>query len=201
MNHERVEKRKSEILSASMDAFAENGYHATKISDIAERLGIGHGTFYRYFKNKLDIFSSVLDLIIGELVKVVEEEEPDATNTLEEYRNQILRIGRRMYTAFIEDTRMAQIIFYEALGVSPDLNEKMNNLMALNEAGIELYLKNGIAKGFLKPGLDTAVLAKAINTLMFGGGKDILAAKDPGQMSERWIRSIALLMLDGMGTS
>lgn len=199
MKQERVEKRKTEILAAALDAFAENGYHNTRISDIAEKLGIGHGTFYRYFKNKLDIFSSVLDLIIDELLKVVQEEDPNATNSLEEYRQQILRIGSRMYRVFIEDTRMAQIIFYEALGVSQELNEKIDNVMKLIEAGIETYLKNGVAKGFLRPGLDTEVLARAITALMFGGGKDMMAAKEPRKLSDRWINSIALLMLDGMG--
>ena len=33
----------------------------TAIADIAKRLGIGHGTFYRHFKNKRDILDHVID--------------------------------------------------------------------------------------------------------------------------------------------
>src|SRR5581483_1391867 len=48
-----AERRKAElrreIIDAAFTCFAENGYHATGIADIAARLGIGHGTFYRYF--------------------------------------------------------------------------------------------------------------------------------------------------------
>ncbi|HNL81668.1 MAG TPA: helix-turn-helix domain-containing protein, partial [Agitococcus sp.] len=37
---------RSDILQAAFIEFAERGYHQTAISDIAKRLGIGHGTFY-----------------------------------------------------------------------------------------------------------------------------------------------------------
>ncbi|MFH2098718.1 MAG: TetR/AcrR family transcriptional regulator, partial [Pseudomonadota bacterium] len=71
MAQERTAQRRAQILAAALDAFSENGYHSTKISDIAGRLSMGHGTFYRYFKNKLDIFDSVLDLVIEKFAAVV----------------------------------------------------------------------------------------------------------------------------------
>ena len=46
-------------LSASM---RDLGYSLeTAIADIAKRLGIGHGTFYRHFANKRDILEHVID--------------------------------------------------------------------------------------------------------------------------------------------
>ena len=45
-----LEQKRKDILAASVQVFAEKGFHAAGIADIAQKLGIGHGTFYRYFK-------------------------------------------------------------------------------------------------------------------------------------------------------
>ncbi|WP_323794052.1 TetR/AcrR family transcriptional regulator, partial [Nocardioides sp.] len=79
----RVEQRKAElrreIVAASFDCFAEKGYHATGIADIAARLGIGHGTFYRYFANKRDIVEHVIDDLIARILAALgDENAPDA---------------------------------------------------------------------------------------------------------------------------
>ncbi len=51
---------RADILQAAFVEFSERGYHQTAIADIARRLGIGHGTFYRYFENKRDILEHVI---------------------------------------------------------------------------------------------------------------------------------------------
>ena len=58
---QRKAELRREIVAASFDCFAERGYHATGIADIAARLGIGHGTFYRYFENKRDLLVKVIE--------------------------------------------------------------------------------------------------------------------------------------------
>ena len=52
---------RADILQAAFIEFSDRGYHQTAIADIAQRLGIGHGTFYRYFDNKRDIFEKAKD--------------------------------------------------------------------------------------------------------------------------------------------
>jgi AcrR family transcriptional regulator len=52
----------AEIIEAAFLEFSERGYHQTAISDIAKRLGIGHGTFYRHFENKRDILDKVMSI-------------------------------------------------------------------------------------------------------------------------------------------
>ena len=58
-------ERRRDILDAARTLFASKGYQATNIADVADRLKMGHGTFYRYFKNKRDIFSHVIDEIVA----------------------------------------------------------------------------------------------------------------------------------------
>ena len=107
-----AEQRRSQILEASARVFAEKGYHATSIADIAAELGIGHGTFYRYFRNKQDIFEKVIGEVIGRITGVVMRERPEEADTLQEYREQLHRIGERL-VGIIDDYPIAlRVLFY-----------------------------------------------------------------------------------------
>ncbi|MEM6467074.1 MAG: TetR/AcrR family transcriptional regulator [Pseudomonadota bacterium] len=49
------------ILDAAMTVYAQKGYHAATIADVAEAAGLGKGTLYLYFKNKEAIAISMVD--------------------------------------------------------------------------------------------------------------------------------------------
>ncbi len=59
------------ILRAAIKVFAKNGFHNSKISQIAKEASVADGTIYLYFKNKDDIlirlFEEKLDEIIFDL--------------------------------------------------------------------------------------------------------------------------------------
>lgn len=51
------------LLDAAEVVFAEHGYHNASITRIVERAGVAQGTFYIYFRSKLEIFEQlVVDL-------------------------------------------------------------------------------------------------------------------------------------------
>lgn len=56
----RKEARPQEILDAALELFAEQGFAATKMSDIAQRAGIAKGTIYRYFETKDALFEAMV---------------------------------------------------------------------------------------------------------------------------------------------
>ncbi|MBN2026056.1 MAG: TetR/AcrR family transcriptional regulator [Actinobacteria bacterium] len=60
------------LTAAAHDVFVEKGYHRTKVVDIIERAGCGHGTFYDYFKSKDDVLMAILSELIQELVRLGE---------------------------------------------------------------------------------------------------------------------------------
>lgn len=47
--------KRDKLLNSSFHLFTTKGFHKTSISDIVEQSGVGKGTFYLYFKDKLDI--------------------------------------------------------------------------------------------------------------------------------------------------
>lgn len=51
---------KENILRAALHLFAQNGYEAVSVSDIAGALGMTKGALYKHYKNKQDIFDSIL---------------------------------------------------------------------------------------------------------------------------------------------
>ena len=53
------EETRKKILHDSMLFFARNGFAGTKISDLADYIGIGQGTLYIYFKSKEDLFKEI----------------------------------------------------------------------------------------------------------------------------------------------
>jgi AcrR family transcriptional regulator len=68
MNKNSLEgKRKREILNAAAIIFSKKGYWKTDMESIANLAKIGKGTIYRYFKNKEDLFFSLLDRALDEL--------------------------------------------------------------------------------------------------------------------------------------
>ena len=56
----RKEARPSEIVAAALDVFAEKGFAAARLDDIAARAGVSKGALYLYFETKQDLFQAVV---------------------------------------------------------------------------------------------------------------------------------------------
>ena len=56
----RAEERPREICAAALEVFAEKGFAAAKLDEIAKRAGVSKGTLYLYFKDKEQLFRAVV---------------------------------------------------------------------------------------------------------------------------------------------
>jgi AcrR family transcriptional regulator len=76
----RKEARSGEIIDAALEAFAEKGFAAAKLDDIARRAGISKPTLYLYFETKEEIFRAVARAAVASLLQALEShaEGPDA---------------------------------------------------------------------------------------------------------------------------
>lgn len=54
-------KTKERILQEALILFADDGYEAVSVQNIADKLGITKGALYRHYKNKRDIFDSIIE--------------------------------------------------------------------------------------------------------------------------------------------
>jgi AcrR family transcriptional regulator len=198
MDSDRAGRKRAAILATAARVFAEKGYHAAGISDIAKALKMGHGTFYRYFSNKLDIFRAVIAEVITRVQEVIASEDPAATRTLAEYRAQVVRLGHKLFAVFEENEHLANLLFLEASGVDREHRERVAEVTDLFGQYTALYLQNGVAKGFLRADLDVPVTALAMNAMVFEGLRRLAPAKDRRAETEKWIAAFCAIVFDGI---
>jgi len=60
------------ILDAAEAIFAERGYDATSLSDIAERVGIRTPSLYNHFKNKENLYIAVLERLLDPFFEMLD---------------------------------------------------------------------------------------------------------------------------------
>jgi TetR/AcrR family fatty acid metabolism transcriptional regulator len=53
-----VDKRR-QILDAAIRVFARQGFHATRVSDIADEAGVAYGLVYHYFRSKDEVLNEL----------------------------------------------------------------------------------------------------------------------------------------------
>lgn len=82
----RKEERPQEITAAALAAFAEKGYAATRVDDVAKRAGISKGLLYLYFKTKEELFKAVIRSFvvprIDALAAIIDDSEMSAEEFL-----------------------------------------------------------------------------------------------------------------------
>ncbi len=56
----RPADRPAEILAAALEVFAERGFQAARLEEVARRAGVSKGALYLYFETKADLFRAVV---------------------------------------------------------------------------------------------------------------------------------------------
>lgn len=88
------------------------------------------------------------------MARAIASEDPHRASTADEYRAQVERIGRVLIDLLDRDPAVARILFYEAMGVSAELDEMMQRAWEAAGQVTAVYLRNGKDKGFLRQDLD-----------------------------------------------
>lgn len=91
------ERRREEILSVAIGVFADYGYPKTDPQLIADEIGIGKGTIYRYFESKEALFLAAVDLGMERLAHFVESRVATIDDPLEKIAGAI-----RFYLRFFD---------------------------------------------------------------------------------------------------
>lgn len=193
-----AEGRREAIADAAIEVFAEHGYRDAGVAQIAARAGTGHGTIYRYFDNKQAIAEYVLNRSLLRLVSAVTGESPEASETADEYRAQVERIGRALYDLILAEPELGSVLFFVAGEVESELRDEVQRVFDAVAEVTELYLRNGVAKGFLSASLDTFTTAAAIVGMIFEGARRVHGSDDARAEGERWVSAVTGLMFDGI---
>jgi AcrR family transcriptional regulator len=70
-------RRTEEILDVAVKLFAAHGFTNTDVQAVANQLGVGKGTIYRYFPTKQDLFLAAVDRGMRRLMDFIEASMTD----------------------------------------------------------------------------------------------------------------------------
>jgi len=61
-------ERRAQLLSAALEVFVAQGYHAAAMDDIAERAGVSKPVLYQHFPGKLELYLAILDAACDSII-------------------------------------------------------------------------------------------------------------------------------------
>ena len=190
---------RAEIIQSAFEEFSAKGYHQTAISDIAKKLGIGHGTFYRHFQNKRDILEHVIDDVsLKVMTALTAENAPAATTSLDSYREQTARIAKRLADIFIENPGIARLMLFEATSIDPAMTQRLLRLLDWGGKLTASYMEHGVKSGFFRADLDTESTGHAVIGMIMISAIRFLDAPSDQAEQLKFAKAIQRLLIDGI---
>jgi AcrR family transcriptional regulator len=145
----RKDARPGEIVVAGLACFAERGFAATRLEDVARRAGVTKGTLYLYFPNKEELFKAVVrqavvpNIALGEAL-VTESAEP-APVVLEQL------VARLSVAMVAPASAIPKIVVAEA-GNFPDIARfYLEEVIQRGLAMFRRLLELGVERGEFRP--------------------------------------------------
>ena len=128
-----MQSAKERILLTALRLFAKDGYEAVSVSDIASELDMTKGALYKHFKNKRDIFESIvarMEQCDAEQANAHGVPEGPLDTMIDAYRSakvdQIVAFGKAMFRYWTEDDFASQ--FRKMLTLEQFRNAEMGAL-------------------------------------------------------------------------
>jgi len=156
------EKRKEFILEIAKDLFSKNGYYETQIHDIVTKAGISRGTIYQYFKNKDDVYMTLLENFyntwLNEMKLSLQDEDLKTINAVDYFKKRI----KRTLTFFANDHKMSNIVLRITPGLGKGFGAIVNRLDKKIKAIIAEDIKLGLKSGNIKEDIDIELTSESI---------------------------------------
>jgi len=178
---------RTKLLQAAREMFAERGYEAATVRDIAAAAGLSTGAVFASFADKADLFSEVIvaeyEFIYSSMAAATDEAAPA--------RETLLNLLTMAYEAYLAQIRLVQA----ALGfcwMRDLLSEKRHmeavDLVRNHLAGV---LQRGVESGELSRSLDAKLTSEMLwetylsnyrGVIFEGWGRDALRARMASQL-------------------
>ncbi|NMN97426.1 TetR/AcrR family transcriptional regulator [Antrihabitans stalactiti] len=194
-----AERRRRQIVESAYVVFAERGYEATGISDLAAHAGVGQGTVYRYFASKREILDHVFDFSVERLFEAVDPETLASTPTsLAELVETIQLAANRAFALIEREPEFLRLILVEASAIDQELKDRVLGLEQLAANFLVKSLRRGIKSGFVRSDVDPQVFAHMILMLILPGLLQELRGEGSPENRERYIGAVVHIMMRGL---
>jgi len=186
--------RRTAILEAAAAAFADAGYHEAGVADIAARLGIGHGTFYRYFRSKRDVLAAVVEDTLSPLLAAARRAAGQAPS-LSAFEQRLGDLADEVLGAFEARPALARVLLVEAPAADPELREAVAAAEREMAAQVRQLFFGGIRQGYLAAAGDPEVAARALVTLLLQGVlENVTEGRSAAEARRRLGRTLRLVV-------
>lgn len=154
---QRAEKREA-ILDAAIRVFARQGFHQSRVADIAREAGIADGTIYLYFRHKEDILIAIFEEKMAMVIDSMREElshHPDPVDRLRAF------IGFHL-SQMAHNRELAEILQVELRLSNKFMKEYVPVKLTEYLDVIAEIIADGQRKGVFRPDASPAVMKRAI---------------------------------------
>ena len=104
------------IVEATIELFYKKGFHNTTILNITSSAGVGAGTFYLYFPNKLSIYKFILNKFQHEIRRTISEKVSEVDGRFEKEK-----VGIKAFINYAIENPHSYNIIWESLFVDKNL--------------------------------------------------------------------------------
>jgi len=159
--------RKREILAAAERVFAQKGFHSATVDEIANQAELAKGTIYLYFKNKRDIFYTLVDEKVDSLMELAKAEIKREAQSIE----QLKRLVKSQLEFFQNNRDFFRITISEQtrfeLGIKDEFRKRMMQKHLKYTNIVARIIQRGIEEKVFKP-LEPRKVASALIGIVNG---------------------------------
>ena len=103
-----IDKRR-QILDAAIRVFARQGFHSTRVSDIADEAGVAYGLVYHYFKSKDKVLNELFSERWSLLLSAIEESDHEGISP----RAKLEAVAGFIVDSYRHDPELMKVIIVE----------------------------------------------------------------------------------------
>jgi TetR/AcrR family transcriptional regulator len=160
----RSEAKRARIIDAAMRHFAEQGYHAARVGDIAAQLGIAKGSVFQHFGSKDGLFFEVYKKAVRAFPAYLDApQEVRDQGFFEVLRYWLVRTEHMLH----EDWIPYRISLLGNYGTDLTLKREINRfLMTEDPYGTVVFVKFGLQRGEVRNDLDLEMIVSILDWMM-----------------------------------
>ncbi len=187
-----ADPRRAELIRIAREVFAERGFEATGIRDIAARMGILGGSLYHYIDSKQALLAEVMRAFHAPVAPLASATAEDPRPT----RDRLAGMLRSHVELAAADPLGMQLAFTAVDHLPDDARAAMRDEMRDYRRSIEDLVRAGQASGDLRPELDPALATMTILGVVNWTSRWLTpdGALSPAEAGE----ALAGLLLDGV---
>lgn len=104
---------KNKILQSALNSFLEKGYRNTSMQEIAQNAGIAAGNIYNYFKNKEEVFSTLIYPVLTRVKEIFAIQSKDLPMLNTEDRMGIAQRRMEEFIQVYQSNRKVFVLLFE----------------------------------------------------------------------------------------